>query len=66
MKDFSVFLDVRRYKNWARKNQLPKISYCLKVCPVSFSQSTECLISAVHPELLSGGVESQQVQQHII
>ena len=66
MKDFSVFLDMRRYKNWARKNQLPKISYYLKVCPVSFSQSTECLISAVHPELLSGDVESQQLQQYII
>ena len=27
--------------------------------------STECLISALHPELFSGNVEGQQVQQHL-
>ena len=29
----------------------------LKVCPASFSHSTECLIPGLHPELLSGAVE---------
>ena len=38
---------------------------CLKTCPASFSQSTKHLISALHPELLSGGVENQQLQQHM-
>lgn len=31
----------------------------LKTCFSSFSQSTECLFSALHPEFLSGIVESQ-------
>ena len=39
---------------------------CLKTCAASFSQSTECLISALHPELLLGDVENQQLQQHMI
>ena len=40
------------------------MSNYLKTCSGSFSQSTESLISALHPELLSGGVENQQ--QHMI
>ena len=31
----------------------------LKTCSASFSQSTECLIAAPHPELLLKGVENQ-------
>ena len=42
------------------------MSNYLKTCSASFSQSTESLISALHPELLSGGVENQQLQQHVI
>ena len=38
----------------------------LKTCPSSFSQSTEYLISALHPELLSQGVENQRLQKHMI
>ena len=38
----------------------------LKTCSASFPQSTEGLISDLHPEVLSGGVESQQLQQHMI
>jgi len=38
----------------------------LKSCPAHFSQSTECLISDPHPELFSGGVDGQQLQQLII
>ena len=34
--------------------------------PAPTTLSTECLISALHPELLSGGVEGQQLQQHVI
>ena len=34
----------------------------LKVCPASFSHSTECLIPGLHPELLSGAVEGQWPQ----
>ena len=31
-----------------------------------FSQNTECLTPALHPELLSGGAEGQQRQQPMI
>ena len=34
----------------------------LKACSASFSQSTECLIPDLHPELLSAGVEGQRLQ----
>ena len=57
---------MRRYKKWAQKNQLLKISNYLKTCSARFSRSTECLVSALHPELLSQGVEGQQLQQHMI
>ena len=49
---------------WAHKSALENI--CLKTCPARFSLGTECLISALRPELLSGGVENQQLQQHMI
>ena len=60
MKDFSAFLDMRRYKNWAHH---------LKTCPASLlppfhapppappAASIECFISAFHSEPLSEGVE---------
>ena len=38
----------------------------LKPCPTSFSHSREGFVPALHPELLSGGAESQQLQQRII
>ena len=50
MKDFSVFLDMREYKNWAYKVG------SWKYLSASFSQSTEHLTSALYPECLSGGV----------
>ena len=34
----------------------------LRACSASFPQSTECLIADLHPELLSGDVEGQQLQ----
>ena len=37
------------------------MSNFLKTCLASFSLSTECLISALQPELLSEGVEGQQM-----
>ena len=52
MKDFGAFPwgDIRTgFIKSAPENT------CLKTCPASFSPSTECLVSAVHPELLSGG-----------
>ena len=61
MKNFSAPLDTRRCKNWAHK-----ISNYLKTCSASFSQSTERLIPDLHPELLSGGVEVQQLQRLMI
>ena len=61
---FQWFLDLGIYKNWAHKIA-PKNIY-LKTCSASFVQSTDHLISAVYPELLSGGVESQQLQQFMI
>ena len=72
MKDFSVFLDMGRYKNWAHKNQLLKLSNSLKSCPASFSPTHRALFlrststSAVHLDLISGSVENQQLQQHMI
>ena len=53
-----------RYKNWAHKTA-PKNIY-LKTYSASFSQSTEHLISALYSELLSGSVDSQQLQQLMI
>ena len=53
MKDFSAFLDMRRCKNWTHKS-LENIY--LKTCIASFSQSTDCLIPDLHPELLTAVV----------
>ena len=68
MKDFSAFLDMRRYRNWAHKISFWKyLTIWRPVLPVfHWGQSTEYLISALHPELLLGSVENQQVQQHMI
>ena len=70
MKEFSAFLDMRRYKNWAHKiSSLEYLNY-LKTCLASFSLSMACLISAVLRlllfEVLSGSVEDKQLQQHLI
>ena len=57
MKDFSAFLDMRRYKNWADKIWGPVLS----VFP-----EDRVLLSPLHPEPLQGGVEGQPLQQHMI
>ena len=62
VKDFSAFIDTRRYKTWAHK--IGSWKY-LKICSASFSLGIECLIFALLSELLSGGVEIQQLQQHM-
>ena len=36
----------------------------LKTCSASFSPSTDSVISALHSQLFSEGVENQQLQQH--
>ena len=66
MKDFSAFLDMGRYMNWSLKIGFWK--YLSEDLSYQFfpSQSTESLISALLPALLSGGVENQQLQQHVI
>ena len=46
--------------------RLIKSPYYLKACSASFSQSTVCLLPDLHPELLSEGVEGQQLQWLII
>ena len=52
------------------KYRLLKISDYLRTCSASphllLPQTQNCLISALRPELLSGGVENQQLQQHMI
>ena len=58
MKVFSAFLEVRRCKNWTHKI----MSNYLKTCSASFCLSTECLTSALHPELLLGSIH---VQKHM-
>ena len=65
MKDFCAFLEMRRYKNWAHKIGSWKYLNYRKSCSAVFPQSTECLIFALHPELFSGSVEGQQLQQHL-
>ena len=55
MKDFSAFLDRRRYKNWAHK--ISSHEYLFEELPCQFSQNTECLISALHSGLLQGVLE---------
>ena len=63
MKYFSAFLDIRRYKNLAHKIVFWK--YLARLSKGLFYQRTECLVSALHPELLSGGVESQQLSKSL-
>ena len=52
IKDFHAFLDIKRYKDQAREINSRK--YLSEDLSCQFSQSMECLISALHPELLSG------------
>ena len=66
---FLCFLDVRRYKNWAYNTSFWKYLSENTYLYSHFSNlplSTEYLVSALHPELLSGGVENQQLEQHMI
>ena len=64
MKDVSAFLGMRRSRKCTHKTD--PLTVCLKTCSASFSPSTECLISILYLELLSGVVEGQQLQQHMI
>ena len=52
MRDFSAFLDMKRYKNWVHK--ISSREYLSEDLSCQFSRSTECLISALHSELLQG------------
>ena len=55
-----VFLSVREdARIGAYENLYLKISNNLKTRSISFSQSTECLISDFYPEFFSEDVESQ-------
>ena len=62
MKDFSAFLDTRigLIKLVSENIWVSEDLSC------QFSQSTEYLICSFHPKLLSGSVEGQQLQQHMI
>ena len=53
-----LFLSMGRCWNPGSLNISPK-NICLKASSASFSQSTECLVSDLHPELLSVWVESR-------
>lgn len=76
MKDFTAFLDIGRYKiglirigSWKYLSE--DLSYqsppLPRPKPAQFSSVTQSvLISALHTELLSKSVESQQLQQHVI
>ena len=63
MQDFSVFLDTRRFKKWARN--LLKLSGCLKTCPASFpsAQSTSLPVSTLSS---FRGAEGQQLQWLVV
>ena len=58
-------LDMKQSKNWAHKTGSSKYLTIYRFV-LQFCQSTENLISVLHPELLSGGVENQQLQRHMI
>ena len=47
MKNFSTFLDMRRYKNWAHK--ISSWVYLSEDLSWQFSWSRECLISSLYP-----------------
>jgi len=53
VKDFSAFLDARRYKNWAHKNLL-KISNDLKTCSASFPRPQRASLLISTPSSLRG------------
>ena len=66
MKDLSAFLDMKRYKNWAHKISSPKnINVWRTVLPI-FPRAQSASIPDLHPELLSGDAEGQQLQRLII
>ena len=50
MKNFSTFLDMRRYKNWAHK--ISSWVYLSEDLSWQFSWSRECLISSFNPQSL--------------
>ena len=52
MKNFSAFLDMRRWKNWAHK--IISWKYLSEDLFCQFSQSTECLTPYLHPVLSQG------------
>ena len=64
IKDFSAFLDMRRYKNWAHK--ISSWKYLSEDLFCQFFPEHRVPHFCSPPELLSGGVESQQLQQHMI
>ena len=57
MRDFSIFLDMRRCKKWTHKVFSSKY-----LSEDLFSQNAKCLTPDFHPELPSGGVVGLQVQ----
>ena len=61
-----LFLDMGRYKNWAPKISSWKYLPENVSCQFPPASRTEGLISVLHPELLSWGVEGQQLQQDMI
>ena len=58
MKGSNAFINVKRCKDW--DHETTKISNYLKTCSTSFP-GEECI--TLHPDLSSGHVESQQLQQ---
>ena len=61
--DFSGFSRYEEIQEFGSYNLFPKIFSHLKACSTNFSQSTECPIPSLHPELLSGIVEGQWAPQ---
>ena len=60
---FSYFSRYEEIQEFVSQNWLLRISNYLKTCPASPHPppSTDCFISALHPELLSGDIEGQQL-----
>ena len=63
MKD-SVCLDMGWYKNWAHKTDSWKCLNIWRPCPAGYSQSLECLISALHPDSFWGCWTSAAAAAH--
>ena len=61
MKDVCAFLGMKRYRDQLHK--ISSLKYLSEGLSCQFFSAHRGLLSALHPEVLSGGVECQPLQQ---